>query len=38
LVEIEKIIGEQKVDLIVKLHGSSDFVSLEAKEEGVEIL
>ena len=38
LVELEKIIGEQKVDLVVKLHGSSDFISLEAKQTGIRIL
>lgn len=37
LVSIEKEIGEQKIDLIVKPYNSEDFISLEAKNTGVRI-
>ncbi len=37
LVELDKKIGEQKVDLVVKPLNSNDFISQEAKSKGVKI-
>ena len=37
LVELDKKIGEQKVDLVVKPLDSNDFISREAKSKGVRI-
>jgi len=37
LVELDKKIGEQKVDLVVKPLDSNDFISQEAKSKGVRI-
>ncbi len=37
LVKLKERIGEQKIDLIVKEEGESDFISLEAKRTGVEL-
>jgi len=38
LVELDKRIGEQKVDLIVKPYGCREPIALKAKEEGVGII
>jgi len=37
LVELDKKIGEQKVDLIIKSFNSEDFISQEAKRTGIRI-
>ncbi|MCX7761033.1 MAG: nucleotidyltransferase domain-containing protein [Hydrogenothermaceae bacterium] len=37
LVNLEKEIGEQKIDLIVRPLDSEDFISLEAKTTGIRI-
>ncbi len=37
LVQLDKKIGEQKVDLVVKPFDNNDFISKEAKETGVRI-
>ncbi len=37
LVQLDKKIGEQKVDLVIKPFDSTDFISKEAKETGVRI-
>ena len=37
LVQLDKKIGEQKVDLVIKPFDSEDFISKEAKETGVRV-
>ena len=37
LVQLDKKIGEQKVDLVIKPFGGKDFISKEARETGVRI-
>ena len=38
LVDLEKVIGEQKVDVVIKPSGCNEPISLEAKGKGVKIL
>ena len=38
LVDLDKIIGEQKVDLVIRPYNSEDFISIEAKVKGIRIL
>jgi len=38
LVDLDKEIGEQKVDLVIRPYDSEDFISIEVKNEGVRIL
>lgn len=38
LVDLDKEIGEQKVDLVIRPYDSKDFISIEAKSSGVRIL
>ena len=38
LVDLDKEIGEQKVDVVIRPYDSDDFISIEAKRKGVRIL
>ena len=38
LAKLKKELGDQKIDLVVRVKGEDDFISREAKRKGVEII
>ena len=38
LAKLKRELGDQKIDLVVRVKGEDDFISREAKQKGVEII